>query len=339
MKKRNLTFAIFAMAVATIVSAAFVSCKKDSEPKTSESKTSEMSASDSNMDEYLISFKKKLLSAQKGEETISLEQAQRDLGNLLNFDFGDANFVTDEIKYDTLYVPVMRKGNLIDMAQLANTYNTAFASILDTFNRVDFPEKSVLYITCSINQDTKKEDTADVRFVLATRGLSHNDPMPLIFDETDNWRVWEKLGKCDGTCVGDDHTTILKKAYNSNRPLLACHNGRVYYTDIDTTQMFYANDFPETNPDINYNHGNRLWCGWGNEVNDYCIEYPEMRYYYNNLCQIMANEAWHPVGHVTIAIKDCFLDFSLSVNPQLYYSFFCIYETGKPNCTNVEPAY
>lgn len=99
MKKRNLTFAIFAMAVATIVLAAFVSCKKDSEPKTSESKTSEMSASDSNMDEYLISFKKKLLSAQKAEETISLEQAQRDLGNLLNFDFGDANFVTDEIKY------------------------------------------------------------------------------------------------------------------------------------------------------------------------------------------------------------------------------------------------
>ncbi len=224
------------------------------------------------------------------------------------------------------------------MAQLANTYNTAFASILEAYNRIDFPEKSVLYITCSINQDAKKEDAANVRFVLATRGLSQV-PIPIIFDETDNWRVWEKLGKCDGTCVGDDHTTILKKAYNSNRPLLECLNGRLYYTDVDTTRLFHATDYPETNPDIHYNQGYRLWCGYGDEVNDYCIEYPEMRYYYNNLCQIMANEAWHPEGHVTIAINDCSLDVLVSVNPQHFYSFLCIYETGKPNCTNVGSAY
>jgi hypothetical protein len=333
--KRFLAIIILAI-VATVVTV--VSCKKEKQEQKSYNAEQSVQCSD-NMDEYLISFKNKLLSAQKGEETISLEQAQRDLGNLLNFNFGDANFITDEIQYDTIYVPVMLEGNLIDMAQLANTYNIAFANILETYNRVDLPEKSVLYITCSINQNTKNEDDANVRFVLATRGLTHNDTMPPIFDETDNWRVWEQLGKCDGTCVGDDHTTILKKAYNRNRPLLECLNGRLYYTDIDSIRSFGADDYPETNPDIHYNHGNRLWCGWGNEVYDSCVEYPEMRYYYNNLCQIMANEAPRPVGHVTITIIDCFLDYLLSVDPQRYYSFFCKYENGKPNCTNTGPAY
>lgn len=331
-------FFIATLLVVAAVSVAVVSCKKEKHETSSSNNIEQAVQSADNMDEYLISFKKKLLSAQKGGETISLEQAERDLGNLLNFDFGDANFVTDEIKYDTLYVPVMLEGSLIDMAQLANTYNTAFTSILETYNRVDFPEKSVLYITCSINQDTKN-DAADVRFVLATRGLTHYIPMAPIFDETDNWRVWEKRGKCDGTCVGDDHTTILKKAYNRNRPLLACHNGRLYYTDVDTTGWFVSEQFPETNPDIHYNHGYRLWIGVGSQVNNYCIEYPEMRYYYNNLCQIMANEASRPQGHVTIAIIECSLESYVSIDPDRLYTFFCRYETGKPNCTNTGPAY
>ena len=330
MKKRSF-FAIFVMAATLAVAA--VSCKKEKHGETTE-KCEQCAQEIGNMDEYLMAFKKKLLSAEKGGEAISLEQAERDLGNLLNFDFGDANHVSDEIKYDTLYVPVLLKGNFVDLSQLANTYNTAFASIHVTYNRVDFLEKSILYITCSRN-----EDTDDVRFVLATRGLSRYEPTHPIFDETDNWRVWEKLGKCDGTCVGDDHTTILKKAYNRNRPLLACQSGRVYYTDVDTTWHLFSDQFPETDPDIHYNHGYRLWCGTGSEVNDHCVEYPEMRYYYNNLCQIMGNEAPRPAGHVTIGIKECFLDYFVSVNPQLFYTFACSYETGKPNCTNEGPAY
>lgn len=326
------------MLVVAATTVAVVSCKKEKNDQLlNNTEQAELSAD--NMDAYLMAFKKKLLSAEKGGETISLEQAERDLGNLLNFDFGDANYVTEEIRYDTLYVPVILEGSLIDLAQLANTYNRAFASILDIYNQVDFPEKSVLYITCSINQDTKNKNATDIRFVLATRGLSHYVPSAPVFDETDNWRVWEKLGKCDGTCVGDDHTTILKKAYNNNRPLFECHNGRLYYTDVDTTRCFIATEFPETNPGIHYNYGYRLWCGMGSEVNDSCIEYPEMQYYYNNLCQIMANEAWCPSEHVIISIIDCTLDYYVSIHPQFFYMFLCYYETGKPNCTSVGPAY
>ena len=120
MKNRNLTLAILAMAVATLVSVAIVSCKKGSESTMSDDKTSAISASESNMDEYLISFKNKLLSAQKGKEAISIEQAERDLGNLLNFDFGDANYATDEWHRDTLFVPLAVSGEYIDLETVLN---------------------------------------------------------------------------------------------------------------------------------------------------------------------------------------------------------------------------
>ena len=244
---------------------------------------------------------------------------------------------THRMMYDMIYVPLLLAGFDVDMAQLDKTYNTAFISILEAYNQVEFSDKSVLSIACSIDQDAKTSDTAIVRLILATRGLSHN--VLSIFDTTDNWRVWENLGKCDGTCVGDDHTTILKKSYNSNRPLLECQNGRLYYTNI-AEQHFIADGFPENNPNIqHYNYGFRLWCGYGYEVDSHCVEYQEMQYYYNNLCQIMANEAWRPEGHVTISIKECDLTYYVSVNPQYFYSFCCYYLTGKPNCTNEPPAY
>ena len=335
MKKKNLFIATLLVVAATTV--AVVSCKKEKHDQNANDSELIVQTAD-NMDEYLMAFKKKLLSAEKGGETISLEQAERDLGNLLNFDFGDANYATDEVQYDTLYVPLLVTGSNVDIDQLASSYNTAFANVLNTYNQIELPDKSIFSIICTIVQNAKNSENAIIRLVLVTRGLSHYGSTPII-DETDNWHVWEKRGKCDGTCVGDDHTTVLKKAYNNNRPLLECHNGRIYYTDIDTTNYFHATDFHETNPDIHYNYGYRLWCGMGSEVNDYCIEYPEMRYYYNNLCQIMATEAPRPVGHVTLSIKECTLDCFVSVNPQYFYSFICYYITGKPNCTSVGPAY
>lgn len=148
MKKKIIFIATFMVIVATAV--AVVSCKKERHDQNANGSEQTVQTAD-NMDEYLMAFKKKLLSAEKGGETISLEQAERDLGNLLNFDFGDANFVTDKIRYDTFYIPVELEGSFVDMAQLANTYNMAFANILGTYNQVGFPEKSVLFITCSIN--------------------------------------------------------------------------------------------------------------------------------------------------------------------------------------------
>jgi mannose/fructose/N-acetylgalactosamine-specific phosphotransferase system component IIC len=65
MKKSKTLIAIIAMViVATAV--AVVSCKKEKQERKSNNVEQSVQNSD-NMDEYLMSFKKKLLSAQKGE--------------------------------------------------------------------------------------------------------------------------------------------------------------------------------------------------------------------------------------------------------------------------------
>lgn len=331
MKTRKYIYAALLLVVA-VVATVLVGCKKEKQ----ENDTPEIEQNNQvwgNMDDYLISFKKRMLSAAKSGETISLEQAQRDLGNLLNFDFGDANHATDEIQYDTLNVSLNISGEEVKLAQLAEAYNEALTEIHEAFDQVTFPNKSVQAISCSFVQSTKDSETADVRLILSTRGLVA--PAPKIgFDETDNWHVWEQCGKCDGTCVGDDHCTMLKKVYNNNHHI-ANANGRVYYTDVDVF-CFHATEFPVTNFDFYYNYGFRLWYGSGMDVLTNCVDYQEMQYYYENLCHIMRYEVYVPQGFEILSIQDCCLEAPVSVNPDRWYSFACYYQIGKPNITGYE---
>lgn len=111
MKTRKLSFAIIVMAIGAIA-VAVVSCKKEKHEQTT-NKMEQSAQSSENTDEYLISFKEKLLSAQKGDESITIEQAQLDLGNLLNFDFGDANYASNVYEYDTLYIALETNGEVL----------------------------------------------------------------------------------------------------------------------------------------------------------------------------------------------------------------------------------
>lgn len=331
MKTRKYIVAAMLLVVA-VAAAILVGCKKEKqEVKVCDVKPNNQVIG--NMDDYLISFKKRMLSATKGDESISLEQAQRDLGNLLNFDFGDANYATDEIQYDTVYVSLDISGEEVELCQLAETYNIAYSEILEAFEQVTLPNKSVQAISCSLIQDAKAAESAEVRLVLSTRGL--NMPAPKTrFDETDNWRVWERLGKCDGTCVGDDHCTMLKKVYNNNHNT-DCAFGRVYYTNINSV-CIHAEQYIESDYNIHYNHGYRLWVGYGNEVLNNCIDYQEMQYYYENLCQILRDEVYLTDDYKILSILDCFLDTPLSVNPNREYFFACEYQYGKPNLTGYD---
>lgn len=140
MKTPKSIIAIIALViVATAV--AIVSCKKEKQEQQSYNVEQSVQSAD-NMDEYLLSFKKKLLSAQKGEETISLEQARRDLGNLLNFDFGDANYVSNVFQHDTLYLKLTTKNEMVDLAELSTVYKQAFASVKRFTAKSTFPKKA-----------------------------------------------------------------------------------------------------------------------------------------------------------------------------------------------------
>ena len=167
-KSSRLLFA--AMIIVALAATLFVGCKKEKDEKTTEN--AELSTlTNDNMDEYLMAFKKKLLSAEKGGETISLEQAERDLGNLLNFDFGDANYATDVFKYDTLHLTINVSNGEVDLSQLAATYNEVFDDILNIYSSVNLPEKSVYAICCDfLETESKNGDEREAEIVVITRG-------------------------------------------------------------------------------------------------------------------------------------------------------------------------
>lgn len=200
MKKSKTLIAIIAMViVATTV--AVVSCKKEKQEQAMNNEKQVALCYD-NMDEYLMSFKKKLLSAQKGEETISLEQAQRDLGNLLNFDFGDANHPTNVYHFDSIRVKLTVNQNEVELSQLAITYNEAYNSILETYHSIDLPEKSIYAISCTFNElETKDGETEDVEFVVVTRGFIEDPIMPSNNHDTLDWRPKNNAGTCDGQFI------------------------------------------------------------------------------------------------------------------------------------------
>lgn len=324
---KKLFYAIFVMAVVAAVSVVVVSCKKDNE-----NNTEKKSASADPMNEYLASFKEKLLSAQKGEETLSLEQAQRDLGNLLNYDFGDANYPTNVLQRDTLRTKLVIANGQVDLSQLANTYDAARELITQAYEKVNLPEKSVYVISCAINQ--KDNDLAEVELELTTRGfyLESKGMKDLIqpkttIDQTDCWKVYHLYGRCDGSDAGNnDHTTILQLVYMNNLPSFSCPYGHVYYTD-QTSGIFKATDYPETGTPT-YNNGHRLWCG-----DYYAYEYgyvppAEMSYYYNNLCDILDSEMAPYVPTYKLTSISCLI-VQESVNS---YAFTCIYSYAKPHC-------
>lgn len=326
MKKHLLILSLILASVAIII----VSCKKENHETNSKREiASEASGDLGNMDEYLVGFRNQLNNAFNSKETIGLDQAQRDLGNLLNFDYGDANYPTNVYQKDTIRLNLPLVEGEVYLKDLGEAYQKAKKEISETFNNVVLPEKSVYAIVCSISKQTRDESDAEIQLVLITRGVNPGLLIKISIDTTDNWHVgYFVKGKCDGTCEDDDHASIIAKVFCNNRPPVNCANGRLYYTNYHGN-TFRSFEYPETGSGPSY-CGYLLWDGPLYELLNHCIEYPEMQYYYNNFCQIM--EDLLPYGSVFTEV-DCFVTNFLA-NYENHYFFVCNYSYAKPNCTD-----
>lgn len=331
--KKSYLFLTTLLVVATI-SVAVVSCEKEKQVSSSDN-TEQATLSADNMDEYLISFKKKLLSAQKGEEYISLEQAQRDLGNLLNFDFGDANYPTDVYQYDTINLKLAVSDDQVDLSQLANTYNEAVVSILNIYQGIDLPEKSVYAISCQfLENEIRNDDTENVEIVLITRGLN-NTYMP---HDTLGWRPKNRAGTCDGQFINQKGgpEVIVSWLVNTYEPTACLNGGRLYYTDQGSWETYGYLHYDTTNNCF------MIYTSFDPDQNGGCISHEEMEYYYSNILYLF---------HQQVPISHRFTFVSVQ-HVNLIHCYVPIYEElrdlycwhvklghGKPNCTETNPIY
>lgn len=329
MKKRNLFITIAMVIVAATV--AFVSCKKEKQEQKLNNVEQSAQSSD-NMDEYLISFKKKLLSAQKGDETISLEQAQRDLGNLLNFDFGDANYPTNMYHVDTIHVKLTVTQKQVDLSQLAITYNEAFNSILETYHGIDLPEKSISSISCTFNElETKEAGTEDAEIVVVTRGLG-GDPVPANNHDTLDWRPKNYAGTCDGQYVGIyGAPEIITMWLYQGQGTPNCPEERMYLTDVawwDTTG--YQTFDPATGQYL-------IYTSFEPNQDSVCISHEEMEYYYHNIRSIFYQQPFvgYYMDYIAINTYHSHI-YTPGQGPGIWcYNWHVRINHGKVNCTEV----
>lgn len=338
MKKSNSILAITVMAI-MVAAVAIVSCKKEKQEQ--KNYTEQSVQTSANMDDYLIAFKEKLLSARKGEEMISIEQAQRDLGNLLNYDFGDANYATNVFQYDTLKGRVILNNDQIDFSELAVTYNEAVNQIIEAYDRVSLNEKSVYSIYCTIkNPSCDADDSVDVELILVTRGFDIGDTK---YGTTSSWRPTNRGGTCDGSCIGIlGAPEVIRNWLNADLSTLMCPNGRVYFTDNASS---YVDAYQQALYDSNSPCFYQLYVYWGRPEYD-CLAPSEVLYFYNQAVDIKNNKRY--LFYPSIDSDHVIIAHSIELRYHEYYTngtfalphIWRLYvEHAKPNCTNDGPSY
>lgn len=157
--KKLLTFAICAMAVATMV--AVVSCKKDEKSvKLNNSNSSQTVAHFdpshiTDMNAYLADFKQKMKQSQyaKDAEMVSLEEAAWHLSSVANYDFANASVDFTDLRYDTLQYQVNVTDGQVSMADLNALYETVAGDIDAFYHSLDLQEKHFRFIGASVTQE------------------------------------------------------------------------------------------------------------------------------------------------------------------------------------------
>lgn len=330
MKKKIIFIATFMVIVATAV--AVVSCKKERHDQNANGSEQTVQTAD-NMDEYLMAFKKKLLSAEKGGETISLEQAERDLGNLLNFDFGDANYATDVFHSDTLRFKLNMTNGLVDLSQLAQTYNDALEGIISTYHNLDLPEKSVYGISCKFNETESKDgDLRDVEIVVISRGFIG---IPIFSHDTLDWKPMNNAGTCDGQNYGYGGPEIMAQWIRDTRVHMDCEfGGRIYYTDCGHWTIFGYQTYDSEN------NCYRIYTSCDPNHNTNCITHEEMEYYFANIFAY-----WQQTGFPKREIFFVNVDYvyvphaynNIGQFIQFFHTWCVTLEYRRPHCTDTEP--
>lgn len=334
---------IFAAIVFAAVTFTIVSCKKDN-PKETQNSNADFATTEpqENMDEYLLSFKKKLQNATKGSETISIEQAERDLENLLNFDFGDASYATNVFQYDTLYSNISVDNGQIDYAEISAVYNEIKKQILKTYLSVTLPLKSVFLIRCEFKESNRNNnDSFEIETVVVTRGYSEDENTRYTSDYSD-WISKDFGGTCDGLLVGVWGAPQEMVWRLSNIPFTyACANpqSRLYFTENGASYIDYsANNMEDTLSPCGY----KLYKSDVYDQSTVCIYSNEFDYYRDQARYLPStNSGFYPPipsDHVIISYSIRLRDSDCNNNiVTVPWYWELIVEHAKPNCTPATP--
>lgn len=169
MKKLNL-YAIVALAIVIV---AFQSCKKDDELTRTDNTNTEAKAFNpkgiENMDEYLLGFMKKIKTATRDNETMTIEDAEWHLSACLNFQYCNANVERTCIEYDTITTVIDSENGNISLNAINSSLQEISAELISIYNYSSLDNKNILFVKTEIlNENMRNGNT--VRTIVAISG-------------------------------------------------------------------------------------------------------------------------------------------------------------------------
>ena len=151
------------LALAAAITVIFVSCQKENNNLTLKENNNERAVFEfpkvEDMNAYLKEYKQKITQT-KGDETVSLAEAEWHLSSLANYDFGYANVEYGDFRFDTLYTSVTVTGGEVRLSDLGTAYSELSASIATYFEGLDLENKHIRFVDVSIS------DAGQVRSIL-----------------------------------------------------------------------------------------------------------------------------------------------------------------------------
>lgn len=152
--KKTITILSLIAALSAIV---IVSCKKDDnkqieEPQTREAAVQQFTIPE-DIDGYLTSFKKDLLTAGNSNNSMGVEEAAWHLAALANYDFGHFNALHTNILMDTLYSHVKISNGQLAFRDLADAYADIHETIDKYFQKLDVVNKQIHFVNAFIGED------------------------------------------------------------------------------------------------------------------------------------------------------------------------------------------
>lgn len=165
--KKNIIFA--SIVLAATITFILVSCQKEnSNPIPTESNNERAVFKFPKVDDmnaYLKDYKRKITET-RGDEAVSLAEAEWHLSSLANYDFGYANVEYGDFRFDTVYASVNITNGEVRLSDLGTAYSDLSASIASHFDGLDLENKHIRFVDVSISDDGLVTAILGVTFLL-----------------------------------------------------------------------------------------------------------------------------------------------------------------------------
>ena len=250
-KKSRIVAVVATLLIAAAGVITFEACNKKNEVVNNiKNKNIVTISNNDDMDGYLLDLRKRMKSATKDGEAMSLSDAEWALTALENFGLCDGSKRSTDMIVDTVFTKIMINDGNISLYELNLAYENSKRQIINKFNSLDGNDKNIYFIKSTID-DSSKNGTAEIRTIISMRN-GGSMPNPMRFGPTDYWYDFNEKGKCgpyEGQCVGRDAVIEMKSKVLMNLPQYECEYGRVYFTNIDEheiTSLEYVNRCPDS---------------------------------------------------------------------------------------------